>query len=431
MNRLLVGLLLVPLSFALDITGRVVADHSGEPLASARVRIVRVGQKLLAADRDTDRNGKFSAPGLPEGNYRLEVSKSNHADTVVQVAGDADFIVRLVRLGVIAGRVIDANAQPISGAFVFVRTEEDADTAPLRQAIGGSAITDARGEYRAHGLFPGQYVVAASLATTQGGSRGGAVIHRDTFNISGGDDHGNVDLVMPAGSHSIQGRVTRPKEGGRYAVALAPDDHPNLTVALAYAEEGSFRLEGIPPGSYRLLVSGPVRGFSARDSLLGDSRRYGQARVDVLGQDVTGLSIEVSPGIETTFRLVSEDRLPVGVCPTSAQINLRPLEDRAAQALPGLKASFEGERVEGIAPGRYRISALDLRETCFSKPVVVEISESSRSVRIPVASAGAIEGQVLGGLGRRYVVVVVPSDLSAQPRERRLLAAYPDEQSRF
>jgi hypothetical protein len=422
-------LFVAPLSFALDITGRVVADHSGEPLASARVRVVRVGQRLLAADRDTDRDGRFSVQGLPPGDFRLEVSKSNYADTVVQISDDAQATVRLVRFGVIAGRVIDANAQAIAGAFVFVRAEGEADAAPLRRA-GGSAITDAKGEYRVHGLFPGRYVVAASMANSQGSTRGGAAIHPDTFAISGGEERRNVDLVMPAaGFHAVSGRVRLPEAGGRFAVTLVDADRPDLTVASTYADDGAFRFDAIPQGSYRLLVSGPVRGFSMRDALLGDGRRYGQTRVDVLGQDVSGLLVEVGPGIETTFRLDSDERLPPGVCPASALINLQPLEDRAAQAFPGLKASFDGERVEGIAPGRYRVSAPDLGGTCFSKPVVVEISETSASVRIPVASAGAIEGRLLAATGPRgsLTIVLVPED----PRDRRLRAAYLDGQARF
>jgi hypothetical protein len=418
------------LGSALDISGRVVADHSEEPLASARVRVVRVGQKLLAADRDTDRDGRFSVQGLPAGDYRLEVSKSNHADTVVQITSDAQATVRLVRLGVIAGRVIDANAQPIAGAFVFVRTEAEADAAPLRR-VGGSAITDAQGQYRVHGLFPGRYVLAASMANSQGSTRGGAAVHQDTFAISGGEEHRNIDLVMPAaGFHAVRGRVQAPESRQRYAVTLVLDGRPDLTVASTYADDGAFRFDAIPQGSYRLLVSGPVRGFSSRDALLGDGRRYGQTRVDVLGQDVSGLLIELSPGIETTFRLDSDERLPPGVCPLSARINLRPLEDRAAQALTGFKASFSGERVEGIAPGRYRVSAMDLGETCFSKSVVVEISESSRSVRIPVTSAGALKGQVLGGAGPagRWFVVLIPEDLPPNPR---LLSAFPGELSQF
>lgn len=433
LSPLALYLCFAPLGFALDITGRVVADHSGEPLASARVRVVRVGQKLLAADRDTDRDGRFSVRGLPDGDYRLEVSKSNHADTIVRIAADAQAAVRLVRFGVIAGRVIDANSQPIAGAFVFVRAEAEADAAPPRRA-DGSAITDAQGEYRVHGLFPGLYVLAASLANSQGSTRGGAARHQDTFAISGGEEHRNVDLVMSAaGFHAVRGRVQLPDAGGRYAVTLVTDDNPDLTVASTYADDGAFRFDAIPQGSYRLLVSGPVRGFSARDSLLGDGRRYGQTRVDVLGQDVSGLLVEVSPGIETTFRLASEERLPPGVCPASARILLQPLEDRAAQALTSLKASFDGERVEGIAPGRYRVSALDLGETCFSRSVVVEISDTSSSVRIPVASAGAIEGLLLGAAGPpgSLVIVLVPDDPPADARDRRLTAAYPDEQSRF
>jgi hypothetical protein len=62
--------------------------------------------------------------------------------------------------------------------------------------------------------------------------------------------------------------------------------------------------------------------------------------------------------------------------------------------------------------------------------VVAEVSETSRSVRIPVAAAGAIEGQVLGAADTPgvWLIVLVPED---PPENPRLLSAFVNRQSRF
>ena len=71
--------------------------------------------------------------------------------------------------------------------------------------------------------------------------------------------------------------------------------------------DGSFHLEGIPPGSYQLFASGPVRGYGGRGALLDADPRFGQVRVEVGGQDVEGLTIEVDEGRSTTFLLDAEE----------------------------------------------------------------------------------------------------------------------------
>ena len=60
----------------LDFIRRIVEDHIGNPLASVEVRVYRIGQPTLAAELDTDGEGRFRAPGLPDGEYRIEANLS-------------------------------------------------------------------------------------------------------------------------------------------------------------------------------------------------------------------------------------------------------------------------------------------------------------------------------------------------------------------
>ena len=53
------------IAHAQDFTGRVVEDSSGEPVASAELKIHKAGLRELVADLDTDRNGRFTGAGLP------------------------------------------------------------------------------------------------------------------------------------------------------------------------------------------------------------------------------------------------------------------------------------------------------------------------------------------------------------------------------
>src|SRR4051794_4460111 len=101
------------------LSGRVVEDRAGAPVPSADVKIYKDGLRNLAADLETDSDGRFSADGLTPGDYRAEISKPNHVDLKVRfqiVAGTPVKLgLRVTRCGVISGQVVDGAGQPIRG----------------------------------------------------------------------------------------------------------------------------------------------------------------------------------------------------------------------------------------------------------------------------------------------------------------------------
>src|SRR4051812_1873816 len=106
-------------SIAATLDGKVVEDHSGNPLASVELKIHTTGQRTMAAHLETDSAGHFRVAGLKEGEYRIEATKANYIGATVRLqALTGGLVIRLVRCGAISGQVVDGQGNAILGATV-------------------------------------------------------------------------------------------------------------------------------------------------------------------------------------------------------------------------------------------------------------------------------------------------------------------------
>lgn len=278
------------------ITGKVVQDDSGAPVVSAAVKISKQGSPRLTADLESDTDGRFDAPELDPGEYRVEVGKPGYArvrvTVVVRTGATASVNLRIARFGSISGRVTDAARHSIEGTRVL----------PVNRALrpfigsGAPARVSSTGEYRIYNLPPGQYAVAVSYGAspfavgssghkiTPASAGSGAQLypsnaHPQWFTIDGGEEYRGIDFTIPPiGRTSVVGQVNK----------------PCLTTAVMPAEQdGSFRFDGISSGSYFVFAVGPVNGYSGTGSMLGPAPFFGRMRVDVSAAEVCGLSIPV------------------------------------------------------------------------------------------------------------------------------------------
>ncbi len=172
---------------AASISGRV-TDEKGQPVAAARVRIVReMGMRRLlrgvasnpaavlgGQGTQTAADGTFHIRGLePERNLSLEASKTGYAagrkPGVSLKAGDAIKNVALVvRKGLEArGKVVDAQGQPVAGAEIRAIHREDGllGGARMQMRFMGAAekpdaVTGNDGAYALKGLEEGQYTLS-------------------------------------------------------------------------------------------------------------------------------------------------------------------------------------------------------------------------------------------------------------------------------
>jgi uncharacterized protein (DUF2141 family) len=432
---------------AATITGKVVADHSSVPVASAEVRFYTPGLSGLAADLETDADGRFTAPGLPEGDYRLEISKPNFVNATLRLhltSRDSPVFARLVRCGAITGQVKDPQGQPVRSAVVFA-IKKPSDNLPLRPDLytsGHMANTDARGQYRIYNLPPGQYAIAVSYgaSTVAVGSTGGASTasslgsgflfypentHPQFFTFSGGEELRNIDFsIFTAALFNVSGAVLLPDPKARFWLALSTPDQPALAVAVTQAEaDGKFRFTGVPAGRYNLLAikTGGARSF---DGAIPDAETmFGRTTIQVGPQDVKDISVMPETGRAVTFTLRRDGAQ--GGCPATAQLVLSPLEDWGAhlERRESISAGKE-ETITGLAPARYAISVAKLGDSCFTTTTnqVIDLSSGAApgTIAVPIASAGAIRGR-LDTPGFEAVLLAADS----------VLISVPDAESRF
>lgn len=442
------------------LAGRVVEDHSGTPMGSAGVRIFPAAGGALAADLDTDGQGRFEAAELPAGEYRIDVSKPSYVSTTLRVrVGNASspVLVRLVRCGAFVGQVTDLEGQPVRDAFVYTMVKT-AGGGPFRrfgaQEPGKYSQVDERGQYRLYNLPPGQYAVAAAYGATSMmmSMKGSASAHRtagsgvlfypnndrpQVFTISGGEEFRADFAILPAAVYTASGKVEpRPAASVGIWVTLTPLDQPALAAATTEAApDGSFRFEGIGPGSYELYAWGPLRSRGGGFGQAGPQPLYGRTRVEVGAQNVEGILIPMEKGRSASFMMrPASGQQPDKGCPATAQLSLAAVEDHALRVERRPEVSFVKEAiVDDLPPGRYYATLSNLGENCYQAgDAILDLTGAAESkpLAIAVAPAGSIRGRLTGtAKPAEFAVVMAASERvdSANPVE----IAIPDAEGRF
>lgn len=442
-------MLLVRVVSGAVINGRIVEDHSGQPIIAAEVRIRQVGARILTADLETDSDGKFETPDIPDADYRIEISKTNFSTATFdrRVQGAASISVRLVRGAAVMGRVFDAEGKPIGAVSVFAMSRGSVQ-GPLKRNMnpGRFATTDANGQYRLYNLPPGRYVVVASYgaSTTAIGSSGsvstpsaigsGFLFYPDNarpriFEFSGGEENRDIDFRIQASSfHSVSGKLEHPEGKGSYWLALAPVEQAAMATAIAQSKpDGNFRFENVPAGSYHLFVSGPSIARNSMGAVLGKESYFARARVD-LAQNVEGLTITVGKGRSATFQLTADPRAKLDPsCAKGAKLTLVSNEDWGANLERALPIEIaKTHTFDSLAPARYMATLSDL-SGCHATEIAVDLTGGSAnaSITIPLVSAGSIQGTI-GKTAASVAVGLLPVEGTGSVR-----IANPDSEGRF
>lgn len=438
----------IPPLCAQEVEGRVVDDGSGDGFPSVELKLRTPGASELAADLETDRDGRFRASGLAAGEYTVEVSKPNFITTNLKLRLPAVALqLRLVRYAVISGQVVETQGQPLPGRVltpygrqtggtriaVLVKPPGSEEFESVRQVLLGDG-----GKYRIFDLPPGQYAVGLWWSGLPMGS--GAQMYPDNahprmFTISGGEDYRDINFTVVAGpSFSVSGKIEGPRPKMEFNVALGLPDLPTLPIAYVWSEDdGRYTLEKIPPGTYDLYVAGPANGYGFNGTSLGKDPVYGRTRIQVIGQNLENLSVPVSPGKSVELMLRGPGDSPPKGCPPSATVFLTLLEpwwlgsDLSVQAVFG-----KAQTVKDAPPARYRVGVSGLGTSCYqvTRPVVDLSRESSGPVAVVVDQAGAIHGTLRAGSAKPKNFAVLLLDSDAAPGIPAQLA-FPDEQGRF
>ena len=214
----------------ITISGRVVADATGDPIPNARVTFSPSAQGTPVVLTDGD--GRFTLTALP-GTSIVVASKSGYGRAEVTLANGQPVNFRLRRGAVISGRVVDEFGDPVPAILV---TGEASSTSATNPTIVATADTDDRGEYRLASLPAGSFAVAvrtigAAIQRVVGNNQvaffpdiqktyyPGVASPADAqfLRLQSGEDRSGIDFVVPAERAELPPVVTT-----RAAMGLAP-----------------------------------------------------------------------------------------------------------------------------------------------------------------------------------------------------------------
>jgi protocatechuate 3,4-dioxygenase beta subunit len=382
------------------ISGRVVADATGDPIPNVRITVTAAAGASVVL---TDSDGRFSLLA-PAGPHNIVAGKSAYARYEMAATGGQPIEIRLRRGAAISGRVVDDFGEPVIGARVTAARRSSSLPDLTTIAI---AETDDRGEYRLATLPAGSFAVAVTTVTTawireETGNRQIAVrpnfqktyypgvsqLEASALVVQPGEDRTGIDFVVPstlAGNQPLNTFValpvrsqTRPLDPatpatGRIRGRVVSSDGralPYAQVVLiserleAFAgradSAGMFEFLEVAAGTYRFGGSKagyfPVTGReptapridladgAKRDDMEIALTRWGTVAgriLDEYGDPMQGVSIQL---LHVRYEAGRRRLVPAG-------------ETTTAWGRPRVTDDVGGYRLFGIAPGQYIVSA--------------------------------------------------------------------------
>jgi hypothetical protein len=341
------------------LSGRVVATDAGKPLRRA---LVRASSQETPQGRSvsTDADGRWQLKGLPAGSYRVTVSKGGYVDIsygqvrpfeagkVLELA-DGQTIekidVSLPRAGVITGRILDEFGEPLTGARVQPMRYRYTGGQRRLVAIAPGDSTDDIGQFRLHGLSPGDYFISAQMSVgLMFGQSDDKVGYGTTYfpgtavqteaqrvRVAVGQETAQINITMATSRiATISGTAVsssgRPITRGFLMLASNVGGANMMTMGTSLKPDGSFLFSNISPGEYRIQVQYSPNPDEVVVLSGAPGSESGSVAVTVTGNDITGLTIVTSPGATTSGRVVFEGTAKPAIAPAALNITAVPVE---------------------------------------------------------------------------------------------------------
>jgi protocatechuate 3,4-dioxygenase beta subunit len=320
-----------------------------------------------AAQRDRDQRLRGQAPAAAAAeaprvaytaSYAPGVTDRNLAQRfslrVGQEYTGADVTLSLGTVAPVSGTMIASDGSPVTNAMVgIVNTLERSTWSSL-----GAVVPDGSGAFRAGPMGPGEYafVGRTGAATPMYAFARFVVSGEHASNVvvqffPGGTVSGRVDFAGAPIPETA--RVTLTQVDGIAGLSLgAPAAAPNA--------DGTFRIEGVPPGRYRVTASG-LGALQLQSAVLGDRETLDEPFEVALGQDVTGLRVAVSPATTiVSGTLLDQLGRPAPEFAVIMFSTERAHWGTAPRRMTGLVRldSNGGYRITGLPPGTYHLSAV-------------------------------------------------------------------------
>jgi hypothetical protein len=386
------------------VTGKV-TDAEGKPVIAERITAARVDESGKRSSSrmpgltqwETDDRGVYRIFGLDPGRYLIYAGsgaddmsfrfgssggyykRTFHPDAteepearIIEVRAGAETesvdikMARATKGYAATGRVIEAETgKPVAGMMISYGVTKGGFAS---MSMGGAA-TNSLGEFRLEGLSPNSYKAqVVSIQATE--FYAGPV----SFEVIGGDVTG-LEIKMHRGA-TISGTAivegaTDPsvmQNLSKLQVSAMPVQtegvvRMGMSGDATIAPNGSFRINGVPPGKTRITVS----MFSAPKGLSLQRVEYNGAEVKELdvspGDNLTGVRLVFVYGNAT---ITGRVEIRNGSLPPDARLVVMPMrEGSAGGPMSGIRPAEVDNRgqftIEGLAAGTYKLRLGQMR----------------------------------------------------------------------
>jgi protocatechuate 3,4-dioxygenase beta subunit len=339
---------------AASLEGKVVNAISGAPIRNATV-VLRLQRAVSTASAGpaqavadplhTDETGYFKVSNLPPGGYQITAEHPGflRSDThqrlgmpdLIMLGKDQQLTGVLLRLephAVVTGKVLDSDGEPVMGAQVTALQWSyfNGQRRLVSASMNRGSVSNDLGEYRIAGLAAGNYFIMVGLQPLSGFiSPGGELrMHEGpelaavtTYYPSTAELANATAVTVRAGVevHGIDIRMVKVKTWSIRGRIIDSGGDPNRPPMISLmgrntpvrswignigsvmtSNEGSFRISGVPPGSYDLSVQRrDDRGRVTAGSI---------SPVEVGEKNVDGLEIHMQPTLHIDAILRSDAR---------------------------------------------------------------------------------------------------------------------------
>lgn len=410
-------------------------------------------QRQAAAQTLTDSEGRFRLFGLGPGQYQVMVlaptltaadpptspipgpMASGTSKMIVLAPGESveDIDLKLVRGGVITGKLKDADGKPVVEQRVSLQPVDERG-APLRVPtslpfISQMYMTDDRGIYRIYGLPSGHYKLSAGTDPARGSMNfGGRLSYPQTFypdatdvakatviDLSEGGEATNIDIQLgrradtfTATGRIINGDSGQPLSGIRFMWGPAPKAQPYFSGfigGLITNARGEFRIDGMEPGRYGVSLAPEVEsGNFYSDPAFFEITDGDVSNIEV--KAMSGLSINgvvVLDGVPNKDALAQFGSMRITANVTSIA---KPQTFNSAYAMVAFDGSFSISGLRpggaglflspmGVQTGRLTISRIEHEGVDVSRTLELKAGQSLSDLRVIVVfGTGTIRGTV-------------------------------------
>jgi len=379
--------------------GMVIKAGTDEPVRRATVRLETSESESRKYQVATDAEGRFEIKDIEPGRYQLQVEREGfrverlgigsvwvrsreYLPVELSPGQKLDIIALLVPGGVIAGRVLDSDGEPVSN--VEVRVLRDRFFSGKRRLVPAqTANTNDLGEYRLHGLRAGSYYLQADpeqrwnrgpVAASGSSSAKGSLVYAPTFypgvveradaailDINAGEEMRADFSLVALRAVNVSGRLigpAAPEAGTRVMLVPSEGLRFGFRENTEVQKDGTFLIEDVLPGSYTLVAFLPsAAGWG----------QLGSLKIEVGKEDLNDLALTLAPSGKTAVRGRVRIEGSSAVEPASLMVFLAPAEDDDLATLMGFARRGRGSgavkadgtfEFEDVTDGTYRVEVV-------------------------------------------------------------------------